>query len=159
MAVNFEIPTTEIKVGQGSFTVRGMNSEDLTFLVTHYLDDMKATVAKYGEKVSGRIAKNRVADLVMDLVKDFPMMVVEIISRAADSTSAEDIEKFRRLSFVKQVEAVKAVALLTVEDGEVELKKVGAVLVSLLEANGLQLGPLAQSLQTITTTFEKPSAS
>lgn len=51
MAVNFEIPTTEIKVGSGSFTVRGMNSEDLTFLVTHYLEDMKATVAKYGDKV------------------------------------------------------------------------------------------------------------
>lgn len=159
MAVNFEIPTTEIKVGSGSFTVRGMNSEDLTFLVTHYLEDMKATVAKYGDKVSSRIQKNRVADLVMDLVKDFPMMVVEIISRAADSDSPEDVEKFRRLSFVKQVEAVKAVALLTVEDGEVELKKVGAVLVSLLEANGLQLGPLAKSLQTTIETYEKPSAS
>lgn len=159
MAVNFEIPTTEIKVGSGSFTVRGMNSEDLTFLVTHYLEDMKATVAKYGERAGGRIQKNRVADLVMDLVKDFPMMVVEIISRAAEADSAEDVEKFRRLSFVKQVEAVKAVALLTVEDGEVELKKVGAVLVSLLEANGLQLGPLAKSLQTIIETSENQSPS
>lgn len=159
MAVNFEIPTIEIKVGSGSFTVRGMNSEDLTFLVTHYLDDMKNTVAKYGDQTGGRLAKNRVADLVMDVVKDFPMMAAEIISRAAEAQTAEDAEKFRRLSFVKQVEAVKAITLLTVEDGEIELKKVGAVLVSLLEANGLQLGPLATSLQTIIATSEKPSAS
>ncbi len=157
MAVNFEIETTRIEVGKnGYFTVRGMNSEDITFLTMHYLEDMKATVAKYAGK--GVLPKDRVADLVMDVAKDFPSMVVEMISRCAEAESAEDVEKFRRLSFVKQIEALKAIVLLTVEDGGVELGKVMGVVASLLEANGLKPGPLLTSLQTIIATSGKASA-
>lgn len=157
MAVNFEIETTRIEVGKnGYFTVRGMNSEDLTFLTVHYLEDMKALVAKYADK--GVVQKSRVADLVMELAKDFPSMVVEMISRCAEAQTAEDVEKFRRLSFVKQIEALKAIALLTAEDGGIQLGKVMGVVASLLEANGLKPGPLMKSLQTIIETSEKPSA-
>lgn len=158
MAVNFEIETTRIEVGKsgGFFTVRGMNSEDITFLTMHYLEDMKATVAKYANK--GVLPKDRVADLVMEVAKDFPSMVVEMISRCAEAESAEDVEKFRRLSFVKQIEALKAIVLLTVEDGGIELGKVMGVVASLLEANGLKPGPLLTSLQTIIATSGKPSA-
>ena len=157
MAVNFEIETTRIEVGKnGYFTVRGMNSEDITFLTMHYLEDMKATVAKYASK--GVLPRDRVAELVLDVAKDFPSMVVEMISRCAEAESAEDVEKFRRLSFVKQIEALKAIVLLTVEDGGVELGKVMGVVASLLEANGLKPGPLLTSLQTIIATSGKPSA-
>lgn len=158
MAVNFEIETTRINVGSsgGYFTVRGMNSEDVTFLTMHYLEDMKATVAKYAGK--GVLPRDRVADVVMEVAKDFPSMVVEIISRCAEAESAEDVQKFRRLSFVKQIEALKAITLLTVEDGGVELGKLAGVVASLLEANGLKPGPLMTSLQTIIETSEKPSA-
>lgn len=157
MAVNFEIETTRIEVGKnGFFTVRGMNSEDITFLTMHYLEDMKATVAKYADK--GVLPKDRVADLVMEVAKDFPSMVVEMISRCAEAESAEDVEKFRRLSFIKQIEALKAIVLLTVEDGGIELGKVMGVVASLLEANGLKPGPLLTSLQTIIATSGKPSA-
>lgn len=157
MAVNFEIETTRIEVGKnGYFTVRGMNSEDLTFLTVHYLEDTKALVAKYADK--GVVQKSRVADLVMELAKDFPSMVVEMISRCAEAQTAEDVEKFRRLSFVKQIEALKAIALLTAEDGGIQLGKVMGVVASLLEANGLKPGPLMKSLQTIIETSEKPSA-
>ena len=156
MAVNFEIETTRIEVGQGYFTVRGMNSEDVTFLTMHYLEDMKKSVAKCADK--GVIQKNAVADLVMDLAQDFPTMVVEIISRCAEATTAEDIQKFRRLSFVKQIEALRAIVLLTVEDGGIELGKLAGVVLSLLEANGLGQGPLTKSLQSIIETSERPSA-
>lgn len=158
MAVNFDIETTRIEVGSkgGFFTVRGMNSEDLTFLTVHYLEDVKALVAKYAER--GVIQKSRVADLVMELAKDFPTVVVEIISRCAEAESAEDVAKFRRLSFVKQIEALKAIALLTAEDGGIELGKVMGIVASLLEANGLKPGPLMTSLQTIIETSGKPSA-
>lgn len=158
MAVNFEIETTRIEVGTkgGFFTVRGMNSEDLTFLTMSYLEDMKALVAKYATK--GVVQKSAVADLVMELAKDFPSMVVEIISRCAEAESAEDVQKFRRLSFVKQIEALKAIAVLTAEDGGIELGKAMGIVASLLEANGLKPGPLMKSLQTIIETSGKPSA-
>lgn len=158
MAASFDIEMTRIEVGSkgGFFTVRGMNSEDITFLTVHYLEDMKATVAKYATK--GVVQKSAVADLVMEIVKDFPMMAVEIISRCAEATSAEDVEKFRRLSFVKQIEALKAIAILTAEDGGIELGKALGVVASLLEANGLKPGPLMSSLQTIIATSERGSA-
>ena len=153
MAVNFEIETTRITVGKGYFDVRGMNTDDVTFLTTHYLEDMKAVIAKYGQ-VNG-VRRDRVADLVMDLAKDFPSMVVEIISRCAESTGPDDVEKFRRLSFVKQIEALKAIVILTVQDSGIELGKVAGAVASLLEANGLPPGPLTQSLQTIIETSAK----
>ena len=147
MSVNFDIAVRRIEVNKGYFEVRGLSAEDLTHLTVTYLDDMKAVVAKYGEH--GMVQKSRVADLVMELAKDFPSMVVEIISRCADSTTAEDREKFRRLAFVKQVEALKEIAILTVEDGGIDLGNAARVLAAVLEANGLSAGTLTKSLQTI----------
>lgn len=63
--------------------------------------------------------------------------------------SVEDIEKFRRLSFVKQIEALKHIAVLTVEDGGIDLGNAARVLATLLEANGLSAGTLTKSLQSI----------
>ncbi|MEN6334660.1 MAG: hypothetical protein ABFE01_10385 [Phycisphaerales bacterium] len=153
MAVNFDIATHRVEVNKGYFTVRGLSSEDLTHLTITYLDDMKKVVAQYSDR--GIVQRSAVADLVMALAKDFPDMVVEIISRCADSTDPDDIAKFRRLSFVKQVEALKHIALLTVEDGGIELGNVTRVLAAVLEANGLQAGTLTKSLQTIIGASEK----
>lgn len=154
--VDFEIPTETIVVGKGSLTVRGMDSEDVIFVTTQYLEDLKAVLAKYGK--AKHLPKSRVADLVMDIIKDFPTMATEIISRCADVTTEEDVNKIRRLPFIKQVEAMKHIALLSSEDGA-DLKKVMGVVASLLEANGLSLGPLRQSLQNIIGTSESPSPS
>lgn len=157
MAVHFEIETTRIDVGTkgGYFTVRGLNTDDVTFLTVHYLEDIQKAVAKHGSK--GVLPRSQVADLVMDLARDFPSMTLEIISRAAEATSKEETEALRRMSFIKQMEALKAIAVLTVEDGGVELGKLFGVVASLLEANGLKLGPLTKSLQTIIGTSEKQS--
>lgn len=156
MAVNFEIETTEIKVGKGSFTVRGLNTEDVTFLTMHYLDDMKLSVAKYGQK--GQVPRDAVADLIMDLAKDFPLMVTEIISRCAEAESPEDVAKFRRMSFLKQIEALKAITVLTVDDGGIDLKKALGVVASLLEVSDLKPGPLMSLLQTTIATSANQSA-
>lgn len=159
MAVNFEIETTRVNVGKsgGYFTVRGLNTEDMTFLTVHYLDDMKRAVAKHAKK--GKVNQSALAELAMDVAKDFPLMTTEIISRCAEAESDEDVQKFRRLPFTKQMEALKAIAILSVEDSGVELKKVAGIAASLLEANGVQPGPLMTILQTIIETSEKPSPS
>lgn len=156
MAVAFEIETTRIEVGTkgGYFTVRGLNTDDVTFLTVHYLEDMEQVVAKHSSR--GVMQRSAVAGLVMDLAREFPSLTLEIISRAAEATGKEETEKLRRLSFVKQMEALKAIAHLTVDDGGVELGKLFGVVASLLEANGLKSGPLVKSLQTIIATSGKP---
>ena len=151
MAANFEIETVTIKMKTGEFTVRGMNSEDIVFMSQTYWDDVTSVVAKYGKKTGGVVPKSNVAELVLDLAKDFPSMAAEIISRCADAP--EQVDKFRRLPFVKQIEALKAIATLSTEDGH-ELKKWALGLVSLLETKGLLLGPQATQLQTIISKSE-----
>lgn len=151
MSADFDIPYATIKVGKGgangSFTVRGLNGDDVIFITTTYLEDLKKVLSKYGN-TGGRLQKSRVADLVMEVIKDFPMLSVEIISRCADCPG--DTNKFRNLSFIKQIEALKAIVELSSDDDDGELlKKAGAGLATLLEANGLQLGPLSASLQSI----------
>lgn len=157
MAVNFEIATTRIPVGRdGYFDVRGMNSEDVIHLTTTYLEDIKEVVAKYASR--GVVQKSRVADLVSEIAKDFPTMATEIISRCADATDPDSVDKFRKLSFVTHIKALKEIFLLTAEDGGIELGKAAGFVASLLEANGLQPGPLMNSLQTIIATSGKPSS-
>lgn len=151
MAANFEIETITIPMKNGEFTVRGMCAEDIVFMSQTYWDDITKVVAKYGKKTGGVVPKSAVAELVLDLAKDFPSMAAEIISRCADSP--EQVDKFRRIPFVKQVEALKAIATLSTEDGH-ELKKWALGLVSLLEAKGLLLGPQATQLQTIISKSE-----
>lgn len=150
MSADFHIPTITVRVGKGgangSFTIRGLNADDIVFITSTYLEDLKRVLAKYGG--SPRLQKSRVADLVMELIKDFPMLAAEIISRCADAP--EKIADFRNLSFIKQVEALKGILELSSDDDDGELlKKAGAGLASLLEANGLQLGPLSAQLRTI----------
>jgi hypothetical protein len=91
VAVNFEIPSRRVKVGKdGFFDVRGLNTEDLTHLTVHYLDDLKAAVAKYG-RAGGAIPKDKMAEVLLDIAKDFPSMSSEIISRCADAPEDQAI--------------------------------------------------------------------
>lgn len=150
MAANFSIPRETITVGSdgGYFTVRGMNSEDITFLTLTYLDDIKLAVARQSKKLLNVGDTNgAVAELVKDLAKDFPMLCVEIISRCADATTAEDVENFRMLSFVKQFEALQKIIILSTSDGGIEIKNLVGVVASALEANGLSVGPLMTKLK------------
>lgn len=156
MSLDFENPTETISVGKGSFTIRGLNSEDVVFITTGYLEDLKNVLAKYGKTT--HLPKSGVADLVMDVIKDFPMLATEIISRCAGAKTEADVEKIRNLTFIKQVEAMKHIAFLSTEDGA-DLKKVMGVVTSLLEANGLSLGPLRTSLQNIIGMSENTSPS
>ena len=139
MSVNFTIPTVEIKVGKGSFTLRGLNAEDIVFLSSIYWEDIVKLVAEEGAKHKGGVVpKNRMISLAMEIAKSFPSMTAEITARCADAP--EQVSLFRNLSFVKQIEALKAIFQLSVEDGH-ELKKWMQGLASLVEVNGLQLDP------------------
>lgn len=152
MAVSFENPTEKIMVGKdgGYFTVRGLNSEDVTYLTVNYLDDIKRAVAKQTPKPGKLVPSQAVTELVKDLATQFPMLCVEIISRAADADAAEDIQKFRMLAFVKQLEALQKIVVLTTSDGVIDLKNLFGVVANLLDANGFQVGPqMSRLMNTI----------
>lgn len=156
MAVNFTISTRRVDMARGQFfDVRGMNTEDLTYLTTTFLDELKEAVAQYGK--SGRISRDRAAETIMEVAKAFPTMVAEIISRCADAP--ERIDDFRNLPFPVVITALKQITELTVEDGGVELGNLLAAVAALLETNGLLVGPLATQLNDIIGNAGKTSPS
>lgn len=157
MAVNFEIPIERITFKGGFFDVRGMNSEDVSWLMREHIEQAKTVIAQYGQKFErGRIPTNAVTELALDLVQLFPQMAAEIISRCADAP--DEWQKFQNIPVVVQAKALHAIMVLTTDDGP-ELKNLMGALVSLLEAKGLQLGTLGKSLQTIINSSEKVLAS
>lgn len=146
MAVNFTILRETVTFKGGSFDVRGLNTEDFVFLTTDYLEDMKAAVARHTGP-SGRIKPERRAEIILDLASHFPALAAETISRCADAP--ERLADFKNLPVMVTIGALEKIFRLTVQDGGPELGKAAAGLASLLEANGLKMGPLATRLKAI----------
>lgn len=147
---HFEIGQTLIETKRGSFWVRGMNTEDLTFLVVNYLEDVMRAMIEFGNKSDedqlSVLDRSRWPEFMLMLTQGYPELVSEMISRCADA--ADHIERFRRLPFPVQLQAMHAIAVLTTEDAG-GLGNLVAALRTLLETRGLRLGPLAKNLQNI----------
>ncbi len=154
MAISFTIQRTRVTVGKdGYFDVRGISAEDLTFLTTFYLNDLKALAMQHA---GGRIPADKMAEVIIDLAKSFPTMVTEIIIRCAGAEE-EDREKFADLPFAVTIRAVKAIADLSLVDGGVELGNLLAAIAAQLDAVGLKSGPLMNSLSGIISGAVKTS--
>lgn len=155
---HFEFGERLIESKRGSFNVRGMNTDDLTFLVSNYLEDMVNALIQFGEKQGDDVSRfvDRAAwpELLLVLTQDFPELVTEIISRCAEAP--EHIAMFRKLAFPVQLQALHAIVELTTEDAG-GLGNLWAALRILLETRGLRLGPLAKNLQSITGALGKAS--
>ena len=164
MAVNFTIETRRIVVKKAKsedeeeqfFDVRGLNTEDFTFLTTEYLEDIAQAVARAAGP-SGRIHPSKRQEVISDIASQFPDLAAETISRCAEAR--EDKAKFRQLGVLVTMNALAAIYELTVLDGGADLGKVGGGLASLLEAQGLKLGPLANQLKNTIESAAKMSPS
>lgn len=147
---HFEIGEKLIESRRGSFMVRGMNTDDLTFLVTNYLEQMVRALQQFGKEHGDDgatlLETKALGELFLILTTGFPELVAEIISRCADRPDL--VETVRRMAFPIQVQALAAITELTIEDAG-GLGNLTAVLRSLLETRGLQVGPLTTSLRTI----------
>ena len=154
MSANFTIQTETIKFSGGTFTVRGINTEDFTLLSQDYIEDLKLAVSRHATP-SGRIRPDKKADVILDVASHFPKMAAEIISRCAEAP--EMIDQFRQLPIMVTVRALDQIFRLTMQDGGPELGKAAAGLASILEVNGLKLGPLANRLKATIETAANTS--
>ena len=160
----FEIGKRVVKGKRGAFEVRGLNTEDLTYLVVNHLEPILLALQEFGEKSNQDtrqlLDKATWPEFLLLLAQHFPELVAEIISRGADEPTMYD--KARQLPLPVQIRALYDISELTIEDAG-ELKNLGAVLASLLRTRGLKLGPLTKRLQTIigdagiTSAFSSPT--
>lgn len=120
-----EVPTEEIRVGKGSFKVRGISFLDLSILIS----DNRADLDRVVDLFAG--LKNDVApdEFLLKLVREMPTIVAKVIAHAADEPASH--AKVLKLPVPAQLEAARAVARLTFEEAG-GVKKFVEQLVSLL---------------------------
>lgn len=107
---DIEVPTEEIRVGKGTFKVRGISFLDLSILIS----DNRADLDRVVDSFAG--LKNDVDpnEFLLKLVREMPSLVAKVIAYAADEPSAD--AKVLKFPVPVQLEAAKAIARLTFEE-------------------------------------------
>lgn len=106
---NLRVPSDEVKVpGSGAFSVRGLNLQDIQYLVARHSGQMGQMfeLFKSEDNLIGNAAM--VSTIFIDKA---PAMAADVIALAADSPS--DYEKVIKLPFPVQVDALSKIAHLT----------------------------------------------
>lgn len=113
-------------------TLRGLNVEDLTALVSTRMTQLKQFYELYERSKAEIFASNRTDKFVLALVGHMPNLVAEVISLAADEPGEESVRQARKLPFAFQVVCLGEVVRMTFQEAG-GLKNLMAMLASLIE--------------------------
>lgn len=103
----------EIPLGDdNSFSVRGLDAEDLGVLITNHLEPISRAVQLYSQHSTAAFTNSNFTQLCGVFVTEFPGLVMEVISIAADEPEAKGV----KIGLGPQVSALTAIFKLTVED-------------------------------------------
>lgn len=110
---DYQPPSIEVPLGNGAVgTVRGLNVDDLSALIATHLDTLSEAVALYARSKADVYSQRNLHAFVIAVAKEFPSLISEVISLAAD----EPTLKGKKLGLGLQVAALDAIVKLTVEE-------------------------------------------
>lgn len=118
---NYEPETHKIEFRSGKkdyhFVVRGLHTDDITYIVGNHLADIQAGITLFEEArtSSDRTVEAKMDAFILTVCREAPALVAEIISVAADER--ELLEKYVKLPFSVQATAMAEVTRMTFEDG------------------------------------------
>ena len=115
------IPSEDIAVGKSSFSVRGLNADDVAHLFLSNRADVERFAALW-QIHDGEVTQ----DFIAAVLKEVPALVAQAIACAADEPA--EWEKARKLSIPVQLQAINAVGRLTFEGVGVKKFLEGALL-------------------------------
>jgi len=142
---DYKAPTIMIDTGDGSQRpVRGLALEDLTQLVTIHMDDLMAITTLYVQAQKDVFAATNMTDLVMLAIRQFPVVVSEVISMVTDTPELAGV----RLPAGLQIKIIQAAVKLTVEDAG-GLGNLSAMLQDAVRAAVAGQGEASRKLQDI----------
>jgi hypothetical protein len=98
------------------FEVRGLCLDDMTFLVQRHLGPITRALKLWQEQREDVIRTGNLGQFVMTLAKDFPDLMGEVISAAADELDEGATAKARQLPIATQIAALTAISRLSMED-------------------------------------------
>lgn len=116
--LDFEIRKEPVTY-QGKVTeVRGIALFDITTLVRHHLADMNKLFDMYDKPEQRNLALAQTAEFALRIVDEVPDLVAALIIRACDEDESDEkvVAHVRRLPIGLQVELVRKIIELTVED-------------------------------------------
>lgn len=146
---SYEPERKKIEFKGGSFTVRGLSTEDIAILLQEHFQDFDAIMDSWGNHKQNVFTKDALQDFAINLVKDVPILAAKIIALAAEEP--DQVEKVRKLSFPIMLEALLTSFQLCFEEvGGVGkwFERMGPTLKRLLPSSAIEgLGRLAEERQ------------
>lgn len=110
---DYQPPTAEVPLGGGATgLVRGLNVDDLSTLITNNLEQISKAVALYAASKKDVYTKSNLHAFVIQTASQFPSLVSEVISLAADEPSL----KGKKIALGVQIAALDQIARLTLEE-------------------------------------------
>lgn len=135
-------------LGDNTVAVRGLNLDDFTFLLGEHLEAASKIAELYAQHKNAIFTTKPFQEFVLGIAKDFPGLVSEVISIAADEPGSEI-----KLGLGLQLAVLHAVIKQTMEEAGglgnlfAQLRAVGAgALVASLEAKGGTAGRSKSSI-------------
>lgn len=110
---DYQPPTAEVPLGSGATgRVRGLNVDDLSSLITNHLEAISKAVALYAASKRDVYTSANLHAFVIQTASQFPGLVSEVISLAADEPSL----KGKKIALGVQIAALNEIAKLTLEE-------------------------------------------
>jgi hypothetical protein len=110
------LPTHEIVVGQGKFAVRGLSSDDVSWLMQEHDKELEFLIdAGKGLADMKLDDKDAVTGFLRAVVKNLPELSAAIIACASDDRTEGAVSNAKRLPLPVQLDALSAVGSLTFE--------------------------------------------
>lgn len=103
-----EVPLSE----DNSFSVRGLDIDDITHILTNYLPAVTKAAELWKQHQESAFTNVNFVNMCGVLSTEFPGLVMEVISIAADEPEAKNV----RIGLGAQIAALQAIFKLTVED-------------------------------------------
>lgn len=106
------IPSASVQTPGGSFSVRGLSLEDLTYILQIHSVEVAHVVRTLESKKDG-VDRSLISEMAVGLIESSPAVAAEIIANAADAP--DQVAKVRKLPFTTQLDALEKIGDLTFE--------------------------------------------
>lgn len=110
------LPTHDVVVGSGKFSVRGVAASDLAWLMQHHDKELEYLIDA-AKRLDDQALddKDAVTGFLRAIVKNLPELAAAIIACASDDRTEGAVSKAKQLPLPVQLDALLAVGRLTFE--------------------------------------------